>query len=296
MLDRIAVIGSLNVDNVTYTNNPHAPGKTVFGNNFMSNVGGKGANQAIAVKFLGGDAIFFGARGKDSNGDFASKFLSDNGLRFYLKRVDISTGVSNIIINENNGENSIICVPGANLSLVKDDVDFWMPKIKECKILITQLETSIEPVLYALEKAKNEGLITILNPAPFHEFDMKTMRFLDYFIPNEHELNDYVKGDEDVETKAKKLLEFGCKNVIVTLGEKGSVLVNKDGVNYVGAHKVKAIDTTGAGDSYIGAFAKALLDGKDTVEAMKFASYCSSLTVQKRGAIISLPKLEDLNY
>ena len=295
MSKRIAVIGSVNVDNVTYTKEPPTPGKTVFGESFVTNLGGKGANQVLAAQFLGGDSIFFGAKGKDSNGDFASTVLNSYGLKFYLKRVDAPTGVCNIIINTNTAENSIICVPGANQEITKEDVDFWMPKIKECGMLICQLEVSIEASLYALERAKEEGLITILNPAPYHDFDKKNMVYLDYFIPNEHELDDFA-GDfkGDAIEKAKLAMSYGCKNVIVTLGNKGSVLVNKDGVFNVKPHLVKAVDTTGAGDSYIGSFAKALMDGKTPVEAMEFASYCSSLTVQKRGAIISLPKLEDL--
>lgn len=295
MNKRIAVIGSLNIDNVTYTKNPPTPGRTVRGEDFVTNLGGKGANQALAIKFLGGDSLFFGAKGKDANGDMASTILHSHGLKFYLKRVDAPTGVANIIINSNTGENSIITVPGANSSIDKQDVDFWMPKIKECGMLITQLEIDSETSLYALKRAKEEGLITILNPAPYHDFDKKTMVYLDYFIPNEHELNDFV-GDFNgsIIDKAKLALSYGCKNVIVTLGENGSMLANNDGVFEIKAHKVKAVDTTGAGDSYIGAFAKALMDGKSIIDAMEFASYCSSLTVQKRGAVQSLPHLEDL--
>ena len=295
MNKRIAVIGSLNIDNVTYTKNPPTPGRTVRGEDFVTNLGGKGANQALAIKFLGGDSLFFGAKGKDANGDMASTILHSHGLKFYLKRVDAPTGVANIIINSNTGENSIITVPGANSSIDKQDVDFWMPKIKECGMLITQLEIDSKTSLYALKRAKEEGLITILNPAPFHDFDKKTMVYLDYFIPNEHELNDFA-GDFNgsIIDKAKLALSYGCKNVIVTLGENGSMLVNSDGVFEIKAHKVKAVDTTGAGDSYIGAFAKALMDDKSIIDAMEFASYCSSLTVQKRGAVQSLPHLEDL--
>lgn len=295
MSKRIAVIGSLNIDNATYTKNPPVFGKTLYGESFISNLGGKGANQALAIYFLGGDVLFFGAKGKDANGDMASTILHNYGLKFYLKRVDSPTGVANIIINSNTGENSIIIVQGANLCIDENDVNFWMPKLKECNMLITQFETPIDTTMYAIKRAKEEGLITILNPAPYHDFDKKNMVHLDYFIPNEHELDDFA-GDfkGTVIDKAKLALSYGCKNVIVTLGEKGSLLVNNDGAFEVKAHKVNAVDTTGAGDSYIGAFAKALMDGKTVIEAMEFASYCSSLTVQKRGAIQSLPHLEDL--
>ena len=295
-MSKIAVIGSLTIDNVAYTSNVPTPGKTVIGDNFISNVGGKGANQACAIKFLGGDAIFFGAKGKDKNGEVASTALYESGLRFYLKRVDLPTGAANIIINEKSGENMIVCVPGANMSLIKDDVDFWMPKILECDILICQMEVPIDVILYAIKKAKEAGITTILNPAPYSDFDKKMLAYVDYFIPNEHELDDFDKEGFDLMDKAKKALDYGAKNVIVTLGEKGSILINNETSFIVEPYVVDAVDTTCAGDSYIGAFAYYLSLGREVKEAMDFASYCSSLTVTKKGAIISLPHIEDINY
>ena len=295
-MKRIAVIGSLNIDNVTYTNNPPTPGKTVIGDDFIINIGGKGANQAMAIKYLEGDVLYFGSIGADSNGELAEKFLTQNGLAYKFKIANKPTGVSNIIINNKTAENSIICVPGANLSITIEDIDEWMKDIEKCEILIVQLEMNIDSIMYAIKRAKEAGLTTILNPAPYSDFDMKYMLYLDYFIPNDHELEDFYKGKDDILTMANKALSFGCKNVIVTLGEKGSLLVNKEGSVHIDAYKVKAVDTTCAGDSYIGSFSKALADDLDVVSAMKFASYCSSLTVQKRGAIISLPKLDEINY
>ena len=296
-MGRIAVIGSLNIDNVTYTNNLPIPGKTVQGNDFIVNLGGKGANQACAIKNLGGDVIFFGAKGKDKNGDLASTILHQSGLKFYLKRVDAPTGVSNIIINEDNAENMIICVGGANDCINKEDIDFWMPKILECEILICQLEIPTDAALYAIKRAKEAGLTTILNPAPYREFDKKMLCYVDYFIPNEHELCDFDNSKQTLFERCVLACEMGVKNVIVTLGENGSILYNPiDGSYKVEPYIVNAVDTTCAGDSYIGSFAYALSIGKDVKEAMKYASYCSALTVTKKGAIISLPHIEDIKY
>ena len=181
------------------------------------------------------------------------------------------------------------------MMIEKEDIDLWMSKISECEILVVQMETNVESVMYAIKRAKEAGLTTIVNPAPYHDFNKKTLCYVDYFIPNEHELDDFAGKDGDIYSKAKKALEYGAKNVIVTLGEEGSILINEKDTITVDAHKVDAVDTTGAGDSYIGAFVASLLKGKSVKEAMEFASLCSSYTVRKKGAIVSLPKLADLS-
>ena len=294
MNKKIIVMGSLIIDNVTYTENTGVPGKTVYGESFIQNVGGKGANQAMQCVFLKDEVLFFGARGVDSLGDMASEFLRSNGLRFYLKRVPESTGVANIIVNTKTAQNQIIVIPGANKTVSQKDIDFWTPKIQEGKIFITQLETNNDAAVYALKRAKELGLITILNPAPYSEFDKNYLTFVDYIIPNEYELDEIIGGEESLENKAKELLKFGVKNVIVTLGDKGSMLVNKDEIYYQKPYPVQSVDTTGAGDSFIGGFAHAILHNYSLHEAMDFASRVSSITVTRKGAISSLTKLEEL--
>ena len=295
-MKKILVIGSVSVDNVTYTHVLPQPGTTVFGDSFLSNVGGKGANQACAIKFLGGNVIFFGAVGQDQNGQAVSSFLKAQDLTTILKPSKQNTGVANITLDMSNSENRIIIVPGANMDITKNDISSILERENDAKILLIQLENPVKSVCFALKRAKEMGMITILNPAPYHELPTEVFPYIDFFIPNEHELDGYIKNEQmNSEQKAQELLKLGMKNVIVTLGEKGSLLVNRNDEFFIKALKVKAIDTTAAGDSYLGAFAYSLSNDQSIIEAMKFATQCSAVTVTKKGAIISLPKKSDLN-
>ena len=292
-MKKIIVIGSIAIDNVTYTHNLPVPGMTVYGDSFLSNIGGKGANQACAIKFLGGDVKFYGAIGDDANGKTVQNYLKSQELQAFLKISHKNTGVANIIVDEKNGENRIVVVPGANMDLNKDDID-KIP-FANSDILLLQLENQIESVEYAIKKAKEAGLLVVLNPAPYHDVPSDAFQYIDYFIPNEHELEQFtpeVKGD--YKERAKALLDKGIKNIIVTLGEKGSYFLNKDESFLVKPYKVEAIDTTGAGDSFCGAFVTALSKGKSVKDALDFASKASSITVTRKGAIASLPKLNEL--
>lgn len=295
-MSKILVIGSISIDNVVYTKVLPEPGTTVIGEAFLSNVGGKGANQACAAKFLGSDVDFFGAVGDDNNGQYIKAFLEEKGLNATLKTSSKGTGIASITLDMRSGENRICIVPGANMDITCDDIDKIEPLFKESSILLIQLENPVETVCYALKKAKEFGLTTVLNPAPVHEIPKDIHKYVDFFVPNEHELDGYViEKDGSFESKAKELVRSGMKNVIVTLGEKGSLLVNANEVIYVEPHKVEAVDTTAAGDSFLGAFVTGLNSGKSVIESMKFASKCSSITVTRKGAISSLPHLEDLN-
>ena len=295
MNKKILVIGSISIDNVTYTNTLPEAGTTVFGESFFSNIGGKGANQACASYFLGGNVSFFGAVGNDSNGDYAINFIRKQGLNAIIKRKDCSTGVATIIIDNQKAENRIVIVPGANLAISKEDIDEIDFLFNEADYLLIQLENDIEVVKYALMKAKEKGLITILNPAPYHHLDESIFPYIDYFVPNEHEMDSYTSPSLSRIEQAREILSLGVNNVIVTLGEKGSILVNKDTVINIEANKVDAVDTTGAGDSYLGALVTSLSYDNSVEDAMKFASKASSITVTKKGAVVSLPHLEDLN-
>lgn len=292
-MKKILVIGSIAIDNVTYTSTPAHPGMTVYGDSFLSNVGGKGANQACAIKFLGGDVTFYGAIGNDDNGKRVESFLKTQDLRTFLKKSNKNTGVASITIDNKTGENSIIIVPGANMDITHEDID----KIDFSKydFLLIQLENEISSIEYALKKAKENGLTVVLNPAPYHEIDEKFYRYIDLFVPNEHELDLFTKDiNGGYLLKAQHLVKQGIKKVIVTLGEKGSLYVDETTSFNIEPNKVKAVDTTGAGDSYCGALLTALAEGKQIKEAMQFASKASSITVTRKGAIASLPKRNEL--
>ena len=294
-MSKIIVFGSINIDNVVYTRTLPQPGITVEGDSFISNIGGKGANQACAAHFLGSDVTFFGSVGKDDNGRRVKEFFDSIKLPYFLVESEKSTGTAMIIIDENTAENRILCVPGANFDVKKSDIDKMIPMLNEGDIFLTQLESDLDVIVYAIKEAKRKGATVVLNPAPARKnLPADVYPCIDYFIPNEHEIDTYAPDICSYEEKAKELINKGAKNVVVTLGENGSLLVNKEMTKLIAPHKVEAIDTTAAGDSYCGAFVSALNNKKDVITALQFASKCSSITVTRKGAINSLPHKEEL--
>lgn len=293
MKKKILVIGSIAIDTTIISKSMPVAGTTTTAESYFTNVGGKGANQACASLFLGGDVSFIGAIGKDTNGELVRSFLKEQGLNARLIETDYPTGVAFITL-DSKGENQILIIQGANTHVTKEDLDKHDDLFVKDGILLTQLESDPKEVQYSLKKAHEKGMMVIFNPAPVKEFDKEYFKYIDYIVPNEHEIQQ-LTGKKDILEGAKYLLENGCKNVIVTLGENGSMLVNSGGICRVNAHKVKAIDTTAAGDSYLGALVTKLAVGEDIIKAMEFASLASSFTVTKKGAIIALPHLEDLS-
>ena len=289
---KVLVIGSISIDNTVYTSKLPTAGTTVSANSYISNVGGKGANQACACLFLGGNVAFIGAIGEDDNGKRVKEFLRSQGLNYYIKDSKEPTGVAFIMLEETTGENRILIVQGANKDLHKEDIDKLDNLFNEGDILLTQFENNPEIVQYAVKKAKEKGMTVILNPAPVNKFDDHYYQYIDYLVPNEHEL-EQLSGIKDQIEACKLLLNKGAKNIIVTLGENGSMLVNEKEIIKVAPHKVNAVDTTAAGDSYLGALAFKLSNNCSIKEAMEFASLASSKTVTKKGAIISLPHKSD---
>ncbi len=293
MKKKILVIGSISIDNTIFTKQLPSAGTTTVADSYFQNIGGKGANQACASLFLGGEVSFIGAIGKDHNGDMVEKFLKEQGLHARLKRSEKPTGIAFIILEEENAENRILIIQGANTDLQIEDIDKNLDLFTEGDILLTQFENDMETVSYVIKKAYEKHMLVVVNPAPIKELKEEYYQYIDYLVPNEHEL-EALSHKTDILLAAKELLSRGAKNVIVTLGEKGSVLINKDEYIKVEPHKVDAVDTTAAGDSYLGALVTKLAEGKEIKGAMEFASLCSSKTVTKKGAIVSLPHLDEL--
>ena len=293
MKKKILVVGSISIDNTIFTKQLPSAGTTTVADSYFQNIGGKGANQACASLFLGGDVSFIGAIGKDHNGDLVESFLKEQELNVRLKRSEKPTGIAFIILEEQSAENRILIVQGANTDLTKGDIDKNLDLFTEGDILLTQFENDMETVSYVIKKAYEKHMLVVVNPAPIKELKEEYYQYIDYLVPNEHEL-EALSHKTDILLAAKELLSRGAKNVIVTLGEKGSVLINKDEYIKVEPHKVDAVDTTAAGDSYLGALVSKLSEGKPIKEAMEFASLCSSKTVIKKGAIVSLPHLDEL--
>ena len=285
-MKKIFIVGSLNYDLVI--NAPYMPvgGETIKGSDFMTNAGGKGANQAYACGKLGGRAFMCGAVGNDSFGDTLLSSLNSVGVNTdFVKKVEkTSTGVAIIVVTE--GENRIIIDSGANALVTKDDIDSFLEKAKKGDIFLTQLENPIDIVGYALEKAKEKGLLVVLNPAPANKEIKKYLKHVDIITPNETELE--ILGGKD------ELFSCGIETVITTLGSKGYEIATKNGAKIYPCIKVKAVDTTAAGDTASGGLCVKLAEGKSIEESMAFGSLCASIACTKRGAQMSVPSLDEV--
>ncbi len=292
----ILVVGSLNTDLVVRTPRFPQPGETISGEDLKVIPGGKGANQAVAAARHGIQVSMLGRVGKDSFGDFLLNNLKENQVDFcHVQRDDASTGTAVIIVDA-NGQNSIILSAGSNGKVSPMDVN--SASFADYKLLLLQLEIPIPPVLAAARRAHESGLQVILNPAPAKELPEELLSLADYLIPNETELSLLTGMDvsdlSSVERAAKSLLERGVKNVIVTLGSKGALIVSSIQVTHVDTFPVNVVDTTAAGDAFIGGFAYMLLQNKSLEEAVRYGCACGALATTKFGAQPSLPTREEV--
>lgn len=298
-MKKILVIGSFMMDLVAQT--PRAPieGETIIGTSFSQFTGGKGANQAVAAARLGADVTMVGKLGEDSFGKSHIESLKREGINHdYVLFDDVeSSGVGHITLEE-NGNNRIIVIPGANLKLSPKEVEGLEKNIKNSDIIILQLEIPFETVYKTIELAHKHGKTIILNPAPAAKLKEEFVKLVDYIVPNESEASLLtgikVNSIESAKKAAQNLLKLGCNNVIITLGEKGVLLVNNNEEIFQESFKVKPVDTTAAGDSFIGAFAYSLANGLESKKSLEFACAVGALTVTKIGAQPSLPKLTEV--
>lgn len=296
-MKKVVVVGSINMDLVTRCERAPKGGETLFGEEFFQVPGGKGANQAVAIGKLGTEVTMLGKVGKDSFGKDLINSMKESGVDTrYIEEGEKSTGIAKIIVEE-NGQNRILVVAGANSEVDKAYIDRHLDAIKECDIVVAQLEIPVETVAYALAKAKEFGKMTILNPAPARELDDEIIKNSDLIIPNESELA-LITGmptetEEEIKKAGEKLLDMGVSNLIVTLGSKGSLHLNREVCEFHSAYKVKAIDTTAAGDSFIGGLVRELKDN-NVGEAIEFATKVSAIAVTRKGAQISIPTIEEV--
>ena len=293
MNHKILVIGSSNTDMTVQTACLPKPGETVLGGVFTMGAGGKGANQAVAAKRLGGDTAFICKVGRDIFGDNAIRQYEAEGLDTSgILRSDLPSGVALISVDE-KAENCIVVASGANADLSEADIDACEETIRSAGILLLQLETPVPSVLKAARIAHQAGVLTVLNPAPACDLPEEIFRYVSLFIPNETELEKFtgipVTDPESAAKAARALMDKGVGRLIVTLGSKGSLIVQPSGTEIVPARRVKAVDTTAAGDTYCGALCVALSEGKSLGDAARFATCASALTVQKIGAQNSIP-------
>ena len=300
-MKKIVVIGSINMDLVTICERAPRGGETLLGKKFMQIPGGKGANQAVAIGKMKTLVSMLGKVGKEGMGDILLNSMKNSGVDVSnIEYSDEATGIAKIIVEE-NGQNRIIVVPGANYDVDNAYIDRHLDIIKNCDIVVTQLEIPMETVKYSLKKAKELGKTTILNPAPANKLDEEIILNSDYIIPNETELellSGHVVTDENSVIKAAQtLLDKGVKGLIVTLGSKGCMFISKTEIKSFPAYKVKAIDTTAAGDSFIGGFVNGLASGLSFDEAIDRGTKVAAISVTKIGAQTSIPTLEEvLNF
>lgn len=296
----ITILGSINMDLVTQVDHIPKVGETILGTNFKQIPGGKGANQAVAAARLGANVQMIGKVGNDTNGELLKTELKSNhvGTKHINNTSQDTTGIALITV-EKSGNNSIVVISGANDLLQPIDVDSAMEELEETKILVSQLEVPIDTVQYAFKLAKSRGIFTILNPAPAKKLDKEFIQYIDLLTPNETELELLsgvsIHSEEDIIKAANVLIDIGIKQLIVTLGEKGCMYIDENGNKKYKSHKVDAIDTTAAGDSFTAAIAVSLNEGKTIDESINFASRVGALTVSKFGAQSSLPYRTDVD-
>jgi ribokinase len=299
MKNSILVVGSSNYDIILNQDKFAVTGETVLANKMTVCGGGKGANQAVQCAKLGNETIFIGSVGQDSMGDFLIKELNKYGLcADYVKRSEVNSGVG-IVNSIPNGEVQATVFTGANFDITPAELRKHGEVFKNAKVLILQLEIPVEVVYEAINLGEENNCYIILNAAPARKLDLEYMKKINCLIVNETEAGFYlgkgVNTFEDVKSNSAELLSLVKDICIVTLGEKGSVLVEKDKCTKFNAEAVNVVETTGAGDSYIGAFATKVFEGGTLEEACNFATKVSSITVQNIGAQSSMPTKIDID-
>jgi ribokinase len=295
----ILVIGSFMMDLVVRT--PRAPekGETIIGTGFSRFPGGKGANQAVSAARLGSNVTMVGKVGGDQFGDEALATLKSEKINadYMLQDNNLSTGTGLITLEE-NGDNRIVVVPGANLAYKSSDLSGIKRLIKKSKVVVAQLEMDLQMIELAATYTAYYNVPFILNPAPAQILDDRLLEKVTYLTPNETEA-EILTGVkiltlEDAEIAGKVLLNKGIQNVIITLAEKGSLIMNKNETIHVPGFSVTPVDSVAAGDSFNGALAAGIVSGRPLKDVVKFANAVGALTVTKEGAIPSLPYLNEV--
>jgi ribokinase len=291
---RIAVVGSANVDLTTFSDRFPRPGETLFGQKFDLGFGGKGANQAVAARLCGAEVVMIANVGNDLFGEATKKNFAALGVdATYVRIVDgVSSGVAPIFV-EPNGQNRILVVKGANDTLKPAHVDAAADILKKADTIVLQFEIPMETIAYTVHFARKHGVHCIVNPAPVQPIDAKLLNAADYFIPNETEAEVItglpVHSIDEAKKCAAALLEQGFQKVILTLGSRGALLASVEGSEVIPPFTVSPVDTTGAGDAFIGSFAVFLGAGLPEGEAIKRANLYAALSTQRVGTQKSFP-------
>ena len=290
----ILVIGSSNTDMTIRASRLPAPGETILGGEFKMGRGGKGANQAVAAKRLGGNVTFVCKVGNDVFGTESVQAYAAEGLDISrILRSEKPSGTALIMVDD-SGENCISVAPGANGDISVEDIRSIADLIRSASYLILQLEIPVAAVVEAAHIAHEAGVCVILNPAPATKLPESIFADIDILTPNQTETAILTGISDDPDKAVARLAELGVGRIVMTRGSKGSAVYENGKCTLVDACKVNAIDATAAGDTFCGALCVGLSEGLDLVEAARFATRASALTVQKMGAQESIPYRKDL--
>ncbi|MGP1436873.1 MAG: ribokinase [Phocaeicola sp.] len=296
---KILVVGSSNTDLVIQTDHLPVPGETILGGNFFMSHGGKGANQAVAVAKLGGDTAFVGKIGTDLFGKQSCELFNKYGIdtTYLYKDEQTPSGVALITVDK-NAENCIAVASGANMKLTPADLKHSMSAIDEAEVILVQLEIPMDTVEYVVKAGKEKHKKVVLNPAPAQKLSEELLNGLYLITPNETEA-ELLTGRKvtdvvSAEKAAQIFLEKGVENVIITLGSKGSCLYNKKESLFIPAFKVKAVDTTAAGDVYNGALCVRIAEKAEWKDAIVFANKAAAISVTRAGAQASVPTRKEV--
>lgn len=299
MSKKIGVVGSNMVDLITYVNRMPGPGETLEAPAFEMGCGGKGANQAVAAARLGAEVMMVTRVGDDVFADNTIRNLESFGVdtRHVVKVAGKSSGVAPIFV-EQSGENSILIVKGANAALLPVEVDKAAADLKECGLILMQMEVPVETVYHTIELAAKNGIETILNPAPAAaNLDPERIRQVTFLVPNESELA-LLSGlptdtDDAIVTAARSLIARGIRTVIVTLGGRGARMITSNEIVNIEPVKVTPKDTTGAGDAFIGSFARFYAETGEVVSSLKKASLYAAHSITRPGTQKAYASIEE---
>ncbi len=299
-MSEIVVVGSLNMDLVVQVKQMPLPGETIPGGDLQTICGGKGANQAVAVGRIAGSAAMVGRVGRDAFGKRLLESLQTANVdtRFSLFDDQAVTGTAVILVDE-HGENSIVISPGANGQVSIADLDAADELLRNARFILTQFELPMPVVENLIERVHQFPGKLILNPAPFRPIAQSILAKVDFLVPNETEAEKFtgiqVIDSDSAMKAATRLLEMGVKNVILTLGEKGALFASDEGMQLIPGYKVKAVDTTAAGDTFIGGFTAALMRNYSISNAIRYANCAGAIAVTRFGAQTSIPTAKEVD-
>jgi ribokinase len=292
---RILLFGSSNTDLVIVCERLPAPGETLLGGKFQRSAGGKGANQAVAAARAGARVVFVGARGEDDFGAVAAAGLRRENIdvRHFKSYEDISSGIALILLGGKSRENLIAVARSANDLVSEEIVQSVRSEFGKSDVVVTQLEIPLVAVKEAARLASEEGKPFLLNPAPARALPKSLLRLVHTLTPNEHEAA-ILTGENSPERAGEKLLKAGCRNVVITLGSKGAMLVDASGVRRFAAPKVKPVDTVGAGDCFTGWLASGIAESLTMEQAVERAVRAAGISITRAGAQDAMPRREEV--